>query len=150
MGTAIGRSLRAAGVALALFALIACQRTLIDAYPDTFAGVGLVLAVRDDFPVVDKTIEGGSAHSAGVEVGDRIERIDGLPTKGMSLGNVIAKIRGEVGSQVTLAIRRSSQNIIVVVPRQKMVKTGSANEAYEKAEAGARKDDGDQVLGRQK
>lgn len=130
-------------------ALVGCQRNIIQSYPDSFAGVGLVLAVRGDYPVVDKSISGGSAHAAGVAPGDLIERIDGLPTKGMSLGNVIAKIRGEEGSQVTLAIRRDAQRMIVVVPRQKMVKTGSANEAYEKAEIIDNEPDA-KVLGRQR
>lgn len=134
---------------MVLIALVGCQRNVIESYPDTFAGVGLVLAVRGDYPVVDKSIEGGSAHSAGVAEGDLIERIDGIPTRGMTLGNVIAKIRGEEGSQVTLAIRRDAQNLIVVVPRQKMVKTGEANEAYEKAEIIDGERD-DRVLGRQR
>ncbi len=126
---------RATGAALLVsIALVGCKRNVIEGYPDTFAGVGLVLAIRGSHPVVEQSIEGGSAHAAGIEAGDLIERIDGIPTKGMTLGNVVAKIRGQEGSQVTLAIRREAQNIIVVVPRQKMVKTGDANEAYEKAE----------------
>ncbi|MEM6732597.1 MAG: PDZ domain-containing protein [Myxococcota bacterium] len=113
----------AIGVLLLVLGLFACNRTLIDSYPDTFAGVGLVLRVVDSWPVVEKAINGGTAAGAGIEPGDLIERIDGLPTEGMTLGSVVSKIRGEEGSQVTLAIRRDEQRLIVVVPRRKMVKS---------------------------
>lgn len=85
----------------------------------------MILEIDEDCPVVKKVLNGGSAYEAGVNAGDRVERIDGLPTSGMGLGNVIAKIRGEAGSQVTLAIRRQEQKMIVVVPRKRMSKEGS-------------------------
>lgn len=99
--------------------------TKLEAYPESFVGVGMILEINNEWPVVKKVLNGGSASAAGVSAGDRVERIDGLSTEGMGLGDVVAKIRGEAGSQVTLAIRREVQKMIVVVPRQRMSKEGS-------------------------
>lgn len=97
--------------------------TTLDAYPDSFVGVGMVLEMDNDWPQVRRVIRGGSAATAGVTAGDVVERIDGLPTEGLGLGNIIAMIRGKEGSQVTLAIRRPRQRLVVVLPRRRMSKS---------------------------
>lgn len=117
-------SLTIAPTILALAMTMGCtESTQLASYPDSFAGVGLVLTTVNQWPVVEKALEGGSAASAGVEAGDRIEWIDGRSTQGEGLGNVVAKIRGREGSQVTLGLRRDSQRVIIVVQRKKMVKS---------------------------
>lgn len=118
-------------IAAAIVALVVTtgctESTQLDGYPDSFAGVGLVLTTVNQWPVVEKALDGGSAASAGVEAGDRIEWIDGRSTEGEGLGNVVAKIRGREGSQVTLGIRRDSQRVIIVVQRKKMVKSDDSS-----------------------
>jgi carboxyl-terminal processing protease len=113
---------------LALFAPGGCQRTeVVESFPDSYVGVGMELRMADGLPEVVRTLPGSSARQAGVQPGDRIVMIDGLPTTGDTLGNVVMRIRGLPQSQVTLALDRGRERIIIVVRRRKMAKEGEAN-----------------------
>jgi carboxyl-terminal processing protease len=52
-------------------------------------------------------MEGTPAGKAGLKHGDRIVKIDGQPTKGMTLQEAVRRMRGPVGSRVVLTILRS-------------------------------------------
>jgi carboxyl-terminal processing protease len=113
---------------LVLLAPGGCQRTeVVESFPNSYVGVGLELRMADGYPEVVRTLPGSSAHQAGVQPGDRIVRIDGHPTAGETLGNVVMRIRGLPQSQVTLALDRGRERIIIVVRRKKMAKDGEAN-----------------------
>jgi carboxyl-terminal processing protease len=71
-----------------------------------FGGVGLVVSIRDGWPVVVSPIEGGPAWSLGIETGDVISAIDGKSTAGLSLEEVAAKLRGDPGTPVKVTIHR--------------------------------------------
>ena len=49
------------------------------------------------------------AHFACIEPGDQIVAVDGKPVEGQKLSDVIAAIRGEVGTAVKLALSRHGQ-----------------------------------------
>jgi carboxyl-terminal processing protease len=51
-------------------------------------------------------IEGTPAYKAGVQPGDRIVKIEGLPTKDMTLVDAVKKMRGPKGSKVSITIQR--------------------------------------------
>ena len=72
----------------------------------SFSGVGIVITMRDGTLTVVSPIEGTPAYKAGVEAGDRIIKIDGKLTKGMTLMDAVKAIRGPKGSKVTLTILR--------------------------------------------
>lgn len=74
-----------------------------------FGGVGMTVIEKDDTPQVLGAIDGTPAAEAGIDPGDRIIKIDGLPTEGMSLSDVVARLRGVVGTKVTLAIQRNDR-----------------------------------------
>lgn len=113
---------------LAFMTIASCSRTeKVQAFPDHFVGVGLELTIKEGYPVVVRTLPGGSAHGAGVEPGDRVLMIDEHATHGMTLGNAVMLIRGEPGSQVKLTIERRDTRILVVVPRKAMVKSEDTN-----------------------
>jgi carboxyl-terminal processing protease len=48
------------------------------------------------------------AYRSGLDAGDVIEAVDGLPTKDMSLMCAVKKITGPKGTKVTLTIRRTA------------------------------------------
>ena len=104
-------------------ALSGCSRTeVVDGFPPTFVGIGVELKINKDEPVVVRALSGGSAAKAGLKAGDRLVMINGRPTRGKSLGDVVMKIRGKPGSQITLTIDRKGQQMIVAVLRKKMSK----------------------------
>ena len=71
-----------------------------------FGGVGLELAhdeTTGDLCVVSP-VPSGPAWQAGVVAGDRILAIDGLPTRGLALGDVVTRLRGQIGTPVLLRV----------------------------------------------
>jgi len=72
----------------------------------SFSGVGIEITMRDGVLTVVSPIEGTPADKAGVHAGDRIIKIDGKLTKGMSLMDAVKYIRGPRGSKVTLTVLR--------------------------------------------
>ena len=98
------------------------RKEVVAGFPDSFAGVGLELKIDSEAAVVIRALDGGSAEQAGVLAGDRILAVDGTATKGQSLGDVVMKLRGKPGTQVTLTVDRAGQKLIVALRRAKMVK----------------------------
>jgi carboxyl-terminal processing protease len=74
-----------------------------------FGGVGMQITQEAGVPKVLAPIDDTPASKAGIDPGDRIVRIDGKPTDGMSLGDVVSVLRGPVGTTVTIAIERGDK-----------------------------------------
>jgi carboxyl-terminal processing protease len=73
-----------------------------------FAAVGLELRTEHGFPVVIAAIDDAPAARAGKIVsGDVLQQIDGVATKGKSLGAVVKMLRGAPGSNVVLAVQHA-------------------------------------------
>jgi carboxyl-terminal processing protease len=71
-----------------------------------FGGIGIEITIKDGFPTVITPIEDTPAYKAGMKSGDHIIKIDGKPTKNMSLVDVVKLIRGAKGKPVTLTVVR--------------------------------------------
>jgi len=72
----------------------------------TFGGLGIVIAMQNDQLTVVSPIEDTPAFKAGIKAGDRILKIDGQITKGMTIQDAVKKMRGPENSKVTLTIFR--------------------------------------------
>lgn len=81
---------------------LAAQR---QSYSGTFSGVGLQVAQRDEAIVVTDILEGGAASEVPILVGDRVVSVDGDPTTGKSLEEVVGLIRGREGTEVRVGVR---------------------------------------------
>lgn len=72
-----------------------------------FGGLGIEVWVnKDGVLTVVTPMEGTPAWKAGVKPGDRIVKIDGKSTKGMSIVEATTKIRGDIGSEIKLTVQR--------------------------------------------
>ncbi|MBI1999769.1 MAG: S41 family peptidase [candidate division NC10 bacterium] len=71
-----------------------------------FGGLGIEITVKDRTLTVVAPIEGTPADRAGIQPGDRIIKIEGQPTKDMTLMDAVRKLRGPKGSKVTITILR--------------------------------------------
>ncbi len=72
----------------------------------TFGGLGIVISMQNDLLTVVSPIEDTPAFKAGLKSGDRIMKIDGQITKGMSIQDAVKKMRGPENTKVTLTILR--------------------------------------------
>lgn len=72
-----------------------------------FGGLGIEVWVnKDGVLTVVTPMEGTPAWKAGVKPGDKIVKIDGKSTKGMSIVEATTKIRGDIGSEIKLTVQR--------------------------------------------
>ena len=71
-----------------------------------FGGLGIEVSQADGFIRVISPIDGTPAAKAGVKPNDLIVDINGRTTNGMTLDDSVHAMRGPVGSQITLTIKR--------------------------------------------
>ena len=71
-----------------------------------FGGLGIEVGMEDGFIKVVSPIDDTPASKAGIEAGDLIVKIDGQPTKGLSMMDAIGKMRGKPGSSINLTLVR--------------------------------------------
>lgn len=71
-------------------------------------GIGLQIASDPETGYIEivAPIEGSPAEKAGLKPRDLILKIDGVSTMGLSLDDAAAKMRGPIGSSVTLTVQR--------------------------------------------
>ncbi len=74
-----------------------------------FGGVGVEVSFREGELIVVSPIEGTPAASAGIRAGDKIIKIDGEDVADMDFAEAVEKMRGEVGTWVTLTIERKGR-----------------------------------------
>jgi len=72
----------------------------------SFGGIGIEITIRDGFLTVVSPLEGTPAYELGIQAGDQILRVDGEPTKEMTLMEAVKKMRGPKGTNVVLTIMR--------------------------------------------
>lgn len=75
-----------------------------------FGGIGIEIGLKGSTLTVVSPIEDTPAHKAGLKAGDRILKINGDSTKGMSLSEAVTKMRGKRGSPVVLHIWREGMD----------------------------------------
>jgi len=71
-----------------------------------FGGIGIEIGMKENVLTVITPIEDTPAWRAGIKPNDRIVKIGSESTKGMTLVEAVAKMRGKGGSSVTLSIYR--------------------------------------------
>lgn len=74
-----------------------------------FGGLGIEVTMENGLVRVVSPIDDTPAYRAGVEAGDFITHLDGEPVMGFSLSEAVDKMRGKVGTDIDLTIRRESE-----------------------------------------
>jgi carboxyl-terminal processing protease len=74
----------------------------------SFGGIGAEIGQRNGFLVIIAPLEGTPAKQAGLMAGDKILKINGEITDDLTVDGAVSKIRGEVGTKVTLTILRGN------------------------------------------
>lgn len=75
-----------------------------------FGGIGIEVDVVEGGLTVISPLEDTPAKRAGLEPNDRIIKIDDTSTEGLGLDDAVNIIRGEVGTEVKLTVRRPGES----------------------------------------
>ena len=71
-----------------------------------FGGLGITISIRDKVLTVVSPLPGTPASMMGIMAGDRIVKINGKSTKGITVEKAVKKLRGKPGTEVTITIER--------------------------------------------
>jgi carboxyl-terminal processing protease len=69
-----------------------------------YEGIGSSVEMKDGHVIIAAATDGSPAQKAGLRPGDIILKVDGQSVAGMTLDDVVAKVKGPVGTSVTLQI----------------------------------------------
>ena len=85
----------------------------------SFGGIGIVITIQKDFLTVVSPIEDTPAFLAGVKAGDRIIKINGKSTEGITIMEAVKKLRGPKNTNVTITVlhKGSTQPEDIVITR---------------------------------
>jgi len=83
-------------------------------------GIGAALSADGEILRVTRIVPGGGAEAAGLVPGDSVVAVDGIPVTSLGLEGAISRIRGPVGTVVTLRIQRAERVSDVPVTRTKI------------------------------
>lgn len=71
-----------------------------------FGGLGIRISVKDNWLTVITPIPGTPAYKAGILPDDKIIKIEGKITEGISIEDAVKKLRGSPGTKVSITIAR--------------------------------------------
>ena len=80
-------------------------------------GIGVQIGLKDGNLVVIEPVVGSPADKAGLQADDRILEINGVSTKGISIEKAADQIRGEIGTNVKLLVKRKDAELTFNVTR---------------------------------
>ncbi len=84
----------------------------------TFSGIGAELGRDDENVIIVAPLSGFPAEDAGLQSRDVILQVDGESVAGKSITEVVQKIRGEVGTDVTLTVARDFERLEFTITRE--------------------------------
>ncbi len=76
------------------------------AYEGHYAGVGMLIEIQNDAPVVRRVFPNTPAERTGVQMGDRIVAVDGEAVRGWLLERVSNALKGQPGTEVEVIFAR--------------------------------------------
>ena len=85
------------------------------ANPDDLAGCTVV--TETCAMVIVAPLDGSPAEAAGLRAGDHVLAIDGTSTIGESVSSLVFQVRGEPGTDVTLSVRRGTEELDITITR---------------------------------
>lgn len=83
----------------------------------SFGGVGMEIDIKNGVLVVVTPLKGTPAEAAGIRKGDIIAAINGKTTEGVPVDVAVSRIRGPVGTDVSLTLVRDKKQVDVTVTR---------------------------------
>jgi len=77
-----------------------------------FGGLGLEVAMKNNFITVIAPMDDSPGYRAGIISGDRIVRVNGQSVENMPLTDVVKQLRGQPGTRVTITVDRPASGML--------------------------------------
>ena len=90
-----------------------------------FGGLGIEITMENGIVKIISPIDDTPAARAGLKAGDYITDIDGKSVIGLSLNEVVSKLRGKVGTRVKITVRRVNKKPFDVTLKRDEIKVKS-------------------------
>lgn len=81
-------------------------RALLEDTYGQFEGLGIEIAITNGWLTVIAPLEDTPADRMGIQAGDRIIKIEGVSTEGITAEEAVGKLRGKKGTEVHITIQR--------------------------------------------
>lgn len=88
-----------------------------------FGGLGIEITIKDDLLTIIAPIDDTPAFRAGLRSGDRIVKIDGELTRGITLLEAVKKLRGKPRTTVDLTLFREGESALTEVTLERAIIT---------------------------
>ncbi|HUP83140.1 MAG TPA: S41 family peptidase [Candidatus Limnocylindria bacterium] len=97
-------------------------KKLQDQLNQSVVGIGVTLFQTDGQNVVTSVIPGSPARAAGIQTGDIFTAVDGEPIAGLTLDELIGRVRGEAGTRVEITLLRpaTGETLVLTIVRQEL------------------------------
>ena len=93
-------------------------KTLMEQTEGSFAGIGIVMGMDNEQKIhIVGIMENSPGQKAGLQEGDEILAVDGVPVTQMAFDEVAAHVRGQAGTDVVLTIMRDNTNQDITITR---------------------------------
>ena len=93
-------------------------KTLMEQTEGSFAGIGVVLGMDNEQKIhIVGIMENSPGQKAGLQEGDEILAVDGVPVTQMAFDEVAAHVRGQAGTDVVLTIMHDNTNQDITITR---------------------------------
>lgn len=101
-----------------------------------FGGLGIEVTMENGYVKVVSPIDDTPAFRAGLKPGDLITHLDGEPVQGLTLSEAVEKMRGKVGSDLKLTVRRQGRDAFDVSVTRAIIKIRSVRSRMEGEDIG--------------
>ena len=93
-------------------------KTLMEQTEGSFAGIGVVMGMDNEQKIhIVGIMENSPGQKAGLQEGDEILAVDGVPVTQMAFDEVATHVRGQAGTDVVLTIMRDKSNQDITITR---------------------------------
>lgn len=89
-----------------------------DLHGNVGAGVGIEMGLRDGYVRVLRTLPDNPARKAGILAGDILYKVNGEEVYSLSTEEISQKVRGEVGTEVTVTVVRNGEEKTFTMTRE--------------------------------
>ena len=80
-----------------------------------YGGIGAEVGIKNEKITIISTFDMSPAENAGIRAGDIIVEVDGVPTEGKSLTDVVLEVRGVKGTTVSILLQHMGDTMPVLV-----------------------------------